>query len=319
MSAKNLTDQPPESPTVSFAQLRIFKGLSVLLTILLLGVVGLYYYKQRQVQPVSVLVNGATVAVATNYSAAASIVASMKQVKGFTEANEPQVTELVTFVRIPDSQPVAIDPDDALRSKMAAAIHVTVKASVITIDSKAVLGLPTEDLANETLAAVKKHYADMPPDKPLVSDPTFREAVTIVDNRVPASMTCPGVASAVKFLIAPPPPKTYIVGNHETGWSIARKFHIPFGKFLLRNAARNINRLKIGDTVNLYGGAPPVTVIVVKRSQTVQAIRSGAPSSSAGSRRLDIETTYINGVANGTPLTLGITTLQRASPAYSLD
>lgn len=302
------------------AQLRLFKALSVVLAVLLLGLLGLYVYKQRQVQPVAVLVNGRQIAVAINAQDATSVLAGIKasRSRGFPWSSNPQIVEQITFRRLPVAGAV-MDSEDSLHAKLAAAVHVTVKAAVIEADNTPLAALPSDAMAHEALAEVKKHYAQMPPNDVIEAPPAFREHVSVVDTRAPTTLARPTVEDAVTFLITPPPPQTYTVQNRDTGWKIARKMHINMIKFVAMNRAIDLNKLHIGDTVNISGGAPPLTVIVVKRSQVEEAIRPGAPPDAAGRRRLDTETTYIDGAPSGTPTTISVETLQRARPARSLE
>jgi len=320
MSVNRSSEPNIESPDASNAQLRLFKVLCGLLAALLIGVAGLYVYKQHQSQPVEVVVDGKSVAVAANYASATAAIKFIKQSQsaGFGPANSPRIANQISFRRIPESASAQIDTDDTLRAKISGAVKVTVKAAVITVSNMPVVGLPDETLAKQTLDAVKQHYAQMPPNDPIDGEPTFRQAVTIQNRRISARLTRAKPEDAIHYLLNAPPPKTYIVRNGETGWKIAHKLHLKFQNFVIANAGRDINKLKIGDKVNISGGVPPISVIVVKRSETEEPIRRGASATNAGRRRVDTDTTYINGRATGSPQYLGVTTLERAAPSRSV-
>lgn len=302
-------------------QLKLFKALSIILAILLLAGAGYYYYRTRQVQPVAIMVNGQQVAVASNMSVATRAMAALKHNQlgsAFEGKGKPVYIERIQLQRIPDSQATEIDTDDTIQTKLSSKVHLTVIAGAIVVDKVTVVGLPTVDMANEALDAVKQHYVSMPPPDTVTDEATFREHVSVVKRRIPARMARQTVAEAVEALTALPPAKTYVVKNHDTGWLIARRFHMNFTKFIHSNAGIDINKLKIGDVVNVSVTVPPVTVVVTKRSDREESIRKGVSTERAGKRRISVETTYVNGHPEGDPRTLNVTTLQRATPSSSV-
>lgn len=302
------------------AQLVLFKSLSAILAILLLAGAGFYFYRQHQGQPVSILVNGQPVATVESAADADALIArvTLEKAGSAGAAAKPQRRESVQLVRVTNPS-VALDSDDTALQKLSAAIHVTVAAYLITVDGKPMVALPTKEAAQAALDALRKHYSDMPPPDAVLGEPTFREDVEISHKRIPAGLLKEDADSAVAVLDTPPPAKTYTVELHDTGWSIARKFHMNFTDFLDSNSGFDINKLHPGDTVNVSKTTPPVTVIVVKESSKQQPIRKDAPADAAGLRQETIDTTYVNGTAVGPGNATSIVTLRRAKPQRFVD
>jgi LysM repeat protein len=312
-------DEPRSSsapPAPSVAQLRLYQTLTVLFAIALLGGVGYYFYRQRSIQPVSVLVNGNPVTTVQNIGAANGLIAQVLAAKAgtaYASAGKPEFKQTLTLKRVPDA--VALDTPDAASQKLTAATQVTVLADVIFIGKKPFVALPDRDTAQATLDAVRDHYVKMPPLVPADERPTFLETVQIERERVPTTLTKASAQDAAPPLWTPPPAKTYQVKRGETGWSVARKFHLVFADFLRANSGANINRLAPGDSVNVSRSFPPLTVIVKKSISKSEPIVPGMAASAAGLRRVTLEATYVNGELQGNPTTTDFQTLQPASIA----
>jgi LysM repeat protein len=312
MAASNEPGFKPDS--ASTGQLRFFQATTILLAILLLGGAGYYYYRQHASQPMTILVNGAPTATVQNLTAAVSLVRLVHTEQVGPEyfgRDNPRFTEPVEFQKASDQTP--IDSTDAAESKVAAATHTVVDADVILVDHKKIIALPDAQTAQDAVDELRSHYASMPPPGDPIEKPTFVQNVTIDRQVVPASLTKRNADDAAALLWTPPPPQTYTVQLHETGWSIARKFKLQFGDFLRANAGSNVNRLAPGDTVIVSKTFPPVDVIVKKQEQKTETFGG------SGVRQLTVEETYIDGVLTGTPIATSMITLQRATPRRSLD
>ncbi len=234
----------------------------------------------------------------------------------YAKSGEPRYSEQIELKHVAGDSTLNSD-DDAIRL-ICAATRVTVAADAIVINGKPVAALPDKDTAQAALDAVRAHYAQMPPDLPLVERPSFEEKVEIVRDRYPTRITLADADSATKLLLTPPLAKTYVVTPHETGWSIAKKFHLSFADFLKANSGSDVNRLAPGDTVNVSQSYPALTVVVKKEEKKDEPIVAGAPASVAGLRELDLELTFINGILTGPPEGLGFTTIQKAEPRREL-
>lgn len=316
--------EPPSAPSGGardpIGQLRFFQSLAAILAVALVGVASYFFYRQHQVQPVEIVVNGHAVTTVVNITDARELIESVRDQEAgpaFAEAGAPRFKQTAQLLRVPSSTP--LDSDDTARDKLAARLQVTVDADVIEINGKPFVALPDKESAQATLDSVRQHYADMPPNDPLVEKPSFQENVQIERERVPTTLTKQSPDQAAPLLWTPPAAQTYTVQLHETGWSIAQKFHMAFADFLRANSGRDINHLAPGDTVAVSQTYPALTVIVKKRSEKEEPIVAGAPAASAGLRQITLITTYINGVAAGPGQAINIYTLQRARPREAID
>jgi LysM repeat protein len=313
---------PKKDPSASYLlQLKLFKALSALLAVVLLGGVGYYFYRQHQLQPVAIMVDGKQVAIAGSSAVATKIMNDYRHSRAgeaFEQTGKPLFVEQVQIVRLPDSQTNEVDTDETVQSKLTSALHVTVLASAIILKKTVLVGLPSQELAEKTLESVKQHYVDLPPNDPLTQEPEFRETPHVLRRRLPANEVRGTVSEAVDFLVTPPPAKTYTVKHGDTGGAIARRFHLSLAEFFASNAGHDMNKLSIGDVVNVTLTTPPLTVIVQKRADREEAIRKYGNADSAGRRRVTVVTTYWNGQVHGAPDTLNMTTIQRAKPSASI-
>jgi LysM repeat protein len=314
-SRKREPPSPSSSPRNTIGQLHFFQALAGLLALVIVAGAGYMVYRQHQVQPVQILVDRQPVATVENLADARALLRSVQDQDAGTayiSSGDPLFKQTVQLVRVPASTP--LDSDDTAKNKLASALRVTVLADLITIDGKPFVALPDKETAQATLDSVRNHYADMPPNDPLVEKPSFQEHVEIDRERVSSSLIKQTPGQAAPLLWTPPQAKTYAVQLHETGWSIARKFHMAFADFLRANSGRDINHLAPGDTVAVSQTYPALTVIVKKRSQEQEQIIPGAPADVGGLRQITLVTTYINGIAEGPGQAINIYTLQRARP-----
>jgi len=304
------------------AQLKLFKMLSAILAILLLAGAGFYFYKQRQIQPVSIVVDGIGATTVENLADANALLhkVTSQEVGTAFDNNDckPVRKETVQVVRIPEDREAAIDTDDTALAKLLPLIHTSVMAYVIEVDKHQMVGLPTNANAESTLDDVRSHYEKMPPHDQVIGKPTFREDVQIVRKRVNSTLVKQTPYEAEQVLITAPPAKVYSVQFHDTGWLIALKFHMNFTDFMQSNADRDINKLHPGDIVNVSKTTPPLTVLVDKQSSMDEAIRRGVTGPGAGLRRLTIRTTYINGVAKDVGMPIEMETVRRATPSREI-
>ena len=302
-------------------QLRLFQTLSILLTALLAVGAAVYVYKQTQILPVKIVVDGRDAANTVDYRTASDALARIRSqaAAGFPAGADPEFVEKVQIVRYPPNwRNLQISFSDNAIQSLAPILHVTVNAATIVVDKVPVVGLPTQAQAQDALDLLRKHYEDMPPNDAMEGDPKFLEDVRIAMHRIPARLARATAAQALEVLITAPPGKTYVVKSGDTGWKIARRFHMRFDKFIASNANINIDKLSIGDRVNVSISTPPIAVEVRKRSQRQEAIRKGAGADSAGERSLTAVTTYVNGVVRGEPETLNVTTVKRAKALRSV-
>ncbi len=310
---------PSPSPDPVSAQLRFFKSLSIALAFVLICGGAYVVYKQRSGQPVNILVNGRPVATVASPAIAAQVIQHIATAKlGDAYAkNRAQIAETVQVERAPSDAP--FDVQDVAASKLASVAHINVLADAIEIDGKPIIALPDKDTAQSALDQVRDHYASLPPNDPVIDKPTFREKVTIVRERVPASICKASASDAATFLLTAPPAKGYTVQFHDTGWRIAHKFHLTFSEFIRANSGRDLDHMAPGDVVNISQSYPPLTVIVRKSTSETESIIQGESGDQAGKRQVTSIVTYMNGVRTGEAEPVSVYTVQRAKPQESLE
>jgi LysM repeat protein len=311
---------PLDSSRGAEGQLRFFKALTVILLLALLAGAAYFVYHQRKVQPVAIVVAGQTVTMVENASMATAVIKqALNSAVGaaYSADGDPQFTRPIQLQRVSDGTP--FDAASTASTKLSTAVPITVLADLIVIKGKAFVALPDKQTAQAALNDVRYHYASMPPDASVVGTPTFQEKVQIVRKRVSTALCMPSAEDAAHKLLTPPPAKLYTVQPHDTGWLIARKFHLTFSDFIRANAGRDLDRLVPGDTVNISQTYPPLTVIVNKVTSATQSIIAGASQEDAGERRVTQITTYINGASVGTPQSVSVYTIRRAKPWTSLQ
>jgi hypothetical protein len=295
-------------------QLRFFQISTLILAVLLFAGVGYYEYRQHAAAPVAILVNGSAAATVESITVASSIIHAVHERQvgdGFMTAGDPHFSENVTFQRTASS--AQLDSDDAATTKLAAVVHTIVQGDVIIVNKKWIVALPDAATAQMAVDELRDHYAALAPVAPLAEKPSFVQDVTIERHTVPATQTCGTSDEAAALLWTPPAPKIYTVLPHQTGWLIAKKFKLSFADFLRANSNIDVNRIAPGDTVIVSKTFPPIDVIVKKLVQHKETFGG------TGVRQLTVEATYIDGQLSGTPIATSMITLQRATPARTLD
>lgn len=295
--------------------LKFYQVTSIVLLVTLAAGFCFYEYRQHQATPVTILVDGNPIVTVADSSVAAEVLHSVheRQVGDayLNGDNDIHFAEIIQFKHTTSSAP--IDSADDAVTTLASVVKTVVEADVIIVDKKWLVALPDQAAAQETVDDLKSHYVAMPPDDQLAEPPTFVQNVTIERHTVDYNLTRQVASDAAAVLWTPPQPVTYTVQPHQTGWLIAKKFHMSFSDFLRANSGSNINRLSPGDAVVVSTTFPPVDVIVRKISQQSQKFGG------TGVRQITLESTYIDGQLTGTPVAQAIVTLHRATPAYEID
>lgn len=298
-------------------QLRLYTFLIVFLAVLLIAFGGYVYYTRRMGSPVTILLDGRSVATARSLTTAQKILtAAEKDIVGDAYPSSSIIRlQKIQYERVPVNTP--IDSEENTRRMLANKLHLKVRAYVIMVSRKPTIGLPTAQQAAQTLNLVKQHYRQLPPNYPLYQDPDIIGSVVIEKQPVAASQTKPTPADAAAYLYEAPPVKTYVVQEHDLGYFIAKKFHISFTDFLNANPGRDLNKLKPGDTVNISKGPPHIQVRVVKKIEQNEKILQDADTDDAGVRHVTYAVNYINGVEKSREV-LKIVTLTKPKPRMSL-
>ncbi len=307
----------PPAPDSTARQLRQFKILALVLLVALVAGGGYALYLRHAGQPVTILLDGQAITNVRNAATANTLLAQAEQAKIGAAFPEDSVVRLqkVEMQRLPSD--ARLDPDKVAQAKLRNALKLHVHAYVIFVNGRVSLGLPTDDMAADALHQVKEHFAQMPPSADLVEEPSFVERVAIKPRAVDASQTRPTAEAAAPYFWTPPPSKTYTVRRGDTGLVIARRNHISLSDFITANAARNINRLTPGDTVNVQKMPLLLTVRVQKKFTREEKILANVPAAEAGLRQVTYAVTYLNGQETHRDV-LEMTTIQTPQARTSL-
>ena len=311
---------PAQTAGASSAQLRFFQILSLLLLVAIVAGGGDLWYRQRHFQPITILINGRPTVTVANYAVALNVI-HQAELNGIGAAynaqGNPRATESIAYQHVGETATLNTEADAV--AQLSRRLHVTVDAAVITINNKRAVALPDQTAAQATLDSIQQHYVNMQPNDPLYGKPSFQEKVDIEPERVPVSLCKATAAEAAALMLAPPKGKQYIVQSGDTGYRIARKFHITLSAFLQANAGRDVNRLAPGNIVNVAPTIPPITVVVQKQATRIEPIIPGATDGTGGERAVSDIYTYINGVRQPGSDPIGAVILKRATPRRYID
>lgn len=309
--------QEPRALSRLERQVRFFKGFTAFLFIVVIGMVGAFLYIRHVNRPVQIVIDGKTIATAKNYTAAVALLGGAERdaVGDGYPADAFVRLQNVEFVRT--SSDAAIDSDETIRHLLSTNLKLKVRAYVIEVDGHPTIGLPSSQAATQTLNLVRNHYAALPPNDPIIGDPTFVERVVIDRVSIPAVDARHGADDAAAYFWSLPPARTYVVQQGDRGYNIAVKHHVPFADFLDANAGHDMNNLHPGDVVNLARSQPILSVDVKKQTSDTEAIIGGDDVSNAGKRRVVYAVTYTNGIESRRDI-LSMVTLSRPRPRMSL-
>ena len=300
-------------------QLRLFKGLALVLFVSAAGLGGAFLYVRHQGQPVEIYLGKHSVGVVQNSAVADRLLmaAERSKVSRQYDANKLIRREPVQLKPAPPG--AVLLPEDEVKKKIAAALHVKARAFVILVQGKPSVGLPTSAAAFSTLTQVKDHFAQLPPDVPLIGDPTFRQKITVKPMAIDSSMTRGTAAEAAAYLWTPQVFRSqkYTVKRGDTGLKIAVQYHLTLTQFIAINPGRDINRLKVGDEVNMAKTPVLIVVLVTKKYTRIEKILAYAPEEQAGRRSVTYRVTYANGQEMHKDV-LNLATLEKPQPRMQL-
>ncbi len=291
---------PPHAPPATSVdalarQLRVLKFLVLLLVLALAAGAGYEAYERHLGQPVAILVGGKPVATVRSAADADRVLADAEaSAVGPAYAGQTPIRlQSVLLRRAPGGE--SLDTDSGAKERLMRALTLRVHAWVIVVGGKPSLGLPTQDAADETLALVKRHFAQMPPQATLVGEPTFVQSVSVVPKAVSLSRARPDAPSAAPYFWTPPPARKYVVQFGDTGYKIALRSHLSFTDFLAANAGMDLNRLKPGDVVNVQRMPLLISVRVRKTFTSDLPVLPHGPPAKAGLQRVTYIVTYLDG------------------------
>jgi len=188
-----------------------------------------------------------------------------------------------------------MDADEDALQKLTAALKIHVRAYMIEVDGHPSIALATQAAATDTISAVKEHYANLSNVGELVGNPELLSKVNIVRMAVSPDHLRKSPDDAAPYFWTPPIPKLYTVRSGDRGIGIAHRNHMSLTDLIVANPQINLNRLRIGDQLNVEK-MPLLLKVATKRQVTdEEPILLHAPASAAGKRRVTYTVSYING------------------------
>jgi hypothetical protein len=311
---------PPEQPSVARLerQLHAFKVILGILIVCMLATIAAYLYRQHMGDPVTLWINGKAIATVRNQTLANQAITEAEHSRLLPGYPPESIVRIESVALRPAAPDASLDTDADASAKIAAAITVHLRAYVIMVNDKPSLGLPTQDAADQTLALVKQHFADMPPKADLIGDPQFRDKVVVKYAAVSISRARSTADEAAPYFWTPPPVKTAVVKPGDTGTRIARRYHLSLTDFITANSSINVNKLMPGDMVNVEKMPLLLTVRVKKRLGQDESIVANESESQGGRRHVSYVVTYLNGQETRRDV-LGMVTVVKPRTRRTLD
>lgn len=285
----------PPGPDALVRQVRLYRTLALCLAGLLIIGGGAFLYLRHQGQPVTVSVDGRPVGTVRNAATANHLISAVEQAKlgpAFA-GTEPIRLQKVRMERAASG--AAQDPDAAVQARLAKALTLKVRASVILVNDVPSLGLPTPDDATRTLQIVKDHWANQPPAAPPQGAPTFVQRVSVEKRAISTDKLRPTPEVAAAYYWTPPPAKNYTVRSGDLGSRIAARNHLSLTELITANPNVNLNRLHPGDVIHIQKMPQVLTVRLRKVVVTEEKVQPHAPAAVAGKERVTYLVTYLNG------------------------
>ena len=295
MSSVSQTPTDPHSADPAARQLRAFKGLAAVLAAALILGSAAFLYLRHLGQPVTIFINGKAVATVRNAAAASTLISDAEKAEiGPAFAGETPIRlQKIALIHAESSTPQT--PDAEVQAKLERLLTLRVPAFVILVDKHPSLAFPTPDAATQTLKLVQDHWAQMPPQGPVVGQAQIVQKVSIEKHTVSTHLLRSDPALAASYFWTAPPSRTYTVRPGDLGSRIAYRAHLSLADLIRANPNLNLNRLTPGDVVNVQKMPLLLTVRVRKTLVTTSVVRPNVPAYAAGQQRVTYLVTYLNG------------------------
>ena len=216
----------------------------------------------------SLSVDGKDLGYIDNSKQVASIISAEKEkIKTELKANEINFDESRILVAKADlkADKVKLLTDKELSAILTDKKLYSVNAWAIKVDGKSIVSSSNESDAKAVVDGVKKTYKAKSSD--LISA-TFKEKVEIANEITPVSSIM-DVAKAEKYILnGTSEAKTYVVKDGDTMWDIAYKSGMSPYELQAANPGFSPDKLKIGQTLNMYKKKPFVNVVTVEQVAT---------------------------------------------------
>jgi len=228
--------------------------------------------------------DGEQLAVVPNRGDAQRLLDEVKSMSGLP-AGKVNFAQKVTLHQVPASRNPVQSDRDALKA-LSAKLEPVIEAAAITAGGEVVLALPNLQEAVKTLSLLLEEFSPPGPS----ATAYFREHVKIDMRDVPPDTLYPTADKALEKIVEDSAPKAeHTIKPGDSAWKIANDYGVSLSRLAAENPDRDMNRLQIGQKVNIPGELPPLTVIA--RREITEPVGSGASG-----RTRKVRITYENGV-----------------------
>lgn len=146
---------------------------------------------------------------------------------------------------------------------LEAKLEVNVPAATVWADGRRYLAMLNEAAARQVLDTFKARYAGK--HGHLVAEAQFKQTIQIQREYVPVAEICPSVEEGVRRLLGgSPQAATYRVQPGDLAIHIAKKYHLSLAQLQRLNPGRNLDRLAVGEELQVTEANPLLTVITVE-------------------------------------------------------
>jgi len=145
----------------------------------------------------------------------------------------------------------------------------TADSWVVKIDDNSLLSTVSETEASAILDGVKNSYKAK--DSILLSA-SFKQNVTVTNEMAAMNLIMDSEAAVQLIVNGTVEPKTYVVKAGDTMWDIAAKTKMKTAELAAANPGFEPDKLKIGQTLNLFEKKPYVTVLTKEKITENKAI-----------------------------------------------
>lgn len=157
----------------------------------------------------------------------------------------------------------------AIKKVLSDPLLYTANSWVIKIEGKSVASTTSEAGAKGILESVQKSYQAK--NTELISA-TFKQSVTVSNEMAAFGLIMDPKKAVQLILTGTISPKTYAVKSGDTMWDIAAKTNMKPTELALANPSFEVDKLKIGQIINLFEKKPYVTVVTKEKIVENKAI-----------------------------------------------
>lgn len=239
--------------SIQFTGKKAYIMLGSVITILLVTA-GLFFSQSVY----EVKIDGQSVGFVKDKETASTIISNVVEREKDRYNSELEFHQDVVYEKTKAGQS-SITSEDVLEKNIASKLDLKTKASVIYIDGNGTFALKDAADAQYILEKIKSSYIESVEDS-VVEDAAFVESVEIKEELVgPESVK--GSEEVYELIIKGKDElKTHKVEKGESLWSIARQNNLDVDSLIKANPELNIERLQIGQEINLNLQNPYITL-----------------------------------------------------------